>query len=1319
MRTYCGAAAACLAAAAAVATETENLNFSFLPAGRVVVDGKADDWDLSAGVFACGDAENAREKFAVWIHGMYDAEKLYLLARWVDPTPMNNPGSVKGDYGFRGDCLQFRIVTAPDVTGPGVSAMNRSRTEKDPEGVRVSHWDCWSDRDGLDALGGSYGVAFKEGGPGGVKEGGGAQAFLRNADGSGYAQELAIPWKFLTKEGVAPKTGDKLVFTVEPNFTVGQGGRLTIKDIFKPGVAIDRVFTFSGPSAWGYATLEAKGNLPPRPVRLADGREFPVKLENGVPVVDWTGLIKSREPQGFKAVRFALPEDGYVSLNLFDADGAVVRQLLAAAFYTKGEHEVEWDGLTTMSVRKPGELVKPGAYTWRGLWHKGIGLKLRGWACAVGGPWDGMGGDHGDPVSVAADGEKVYLGWAGGEGGRPLVAMAPDGTPRWSNIRGGIAGANLVASDGKTVYVFNPYGQYSSVAVYRLGARDGGYTEWSAKKNTDYLLKDLWAAAGGPETNNVPHPSALAAGGGRVFVAFGGLDAVLVLDAATGNVVKTLGVENPGAMHTADGTTLHVLSRARDLLAVDVEAGAVRRGVTVELKGKEWAWGLAVDKAGRFYVGIRDGAEQVYVYSAEGRLETKIGKAGGRVKAGPWEPERLGPVGGLAMDGKGQLWVAETDGTPKRFSVWNPETGELVREVFGPSSYGAIGGCVNPADPDVMVGQGCEWRLDPATGKARCTGVITREGMGASRFGFGPDGKRLYLAVTPGFLHGEYPVRIFERLGEGQYALRSVLSPHKWQKEGEKGKSLGLRAWADENGDGQEQDAEVKTFDVALGGWIQGWYLSMAPDLAFYGGNYPIRVTGWTKCGAPRYDLTGVAPITEAANIRYRGGMGAQKGHGSTDGRFMLFNGSYGDDHSTVDCYEIGTGPSRGSGQGRKRWAYPSNFTGVHGSHRACGPEVGMIRGAYDIVGTAKLPAPAGNVWVIPTNKGEWHMLTEDGYYLSRLFQGDPMRVAWPEKAVPGAILDECPPGAGEEAFGGSISQGPDPSAGSGQGGKVYVQAGHTAFWNLEVTGLETVQALPSKGSVELTEADVKTAQQWRERYLQDETGKKLLAVKRKTVAFTGDLRKDFEGAAQAGYAKADATAVRTALAWDDQKLYAGWEVRDDTPWKNGTDAPEFLYARGDTVDLQLGTDPKAAKDRKDGAAGDVRLSIGPFQGQPIVMAYRKVAKDKKPKTFSSGVVKAYEMDSVAPVVAAEVKVTVDEVNKRYVVEAAIPWAELGGAPATGTTWSGDFGVTHGDKAKADTVLRTYWNNQSTGLVSDEVFELQMSPANWGELKFE
>lgn len=107
--------ATAVGASRASATETENLGIRILPVpGKVAVDGKTEDWDLSGGVFVCGDAENLRDKMAVWIHAMYDAENLYILARWIDETPMSHPGSIAGDQGFAGDCLQLRIILEPE-----------------------------------------------------------------------------------------------------------------------------------------------------------------------------------------------------------------------------------------------------------------------------------------------------------------------------------------------------------------------------------------------------------------------------------------------------------------------------------------------------------------------------------------------------------------------------------------------------------------------------------------------------------------------------------------------------------------------------------------------------------------------------------------------------------------------------------------------------------------------------------------------------------------------------------------------------------------------------------------------------------------------------------------------------------------------------------------------------------------------------------------------------------------------------------------------------------------------------------------------------
>src|SRR3954470_17049551 len=108
------------------------------------------------------------------------------------------------------------------------------------------------------------------------------------------------------------------------------------------------------------------------------------------------------------------------------------------------------------------------------------------------------------------------------------------------------------------------------------------------------------------------------------------------------------------------------------------------------------------------------------------------------------------------------------------------------------------------------------------------------------------------------------------------------------------------------------------------------------------------------------------------------------------------------------------------------------------------------------------------------------------------------------------------------------------------------------------------------------------------------------------------------------------------------------------------------MYTRGDSVDLQLGTDAAAPKDRKEAALGDLRVSIGPFQGKPTVVVYRKVAADKHPKSFSSGVEKGYTMESVVVLDDAKVQVKVAPGGKRYVVEAALPLSALGFKPAAG-----------------------------------------------------
>jgi len=221
---------------------------------------------------------------------------------------------------------------------------------------------------------------------------------------------------------------------------------------------------------------------------------------------------------------------------------------------------------------------------------------------------------------------------------------------------------------------------------------------------------------------------------------------------------------------------------------------------------------------------------------------------------------------------------------------------------------------------------------------------------------------------------------------------------------------------------------------------------------------------------------------------------------------------------------------------------------------------------------------------------------------------------------------------------------------------------------------------------------------------------------------FTGDLGRDFGDAQRLAYQRQPNASVASVAAWDDTHLYLGWDVKDSTPWVNGADVPEYMYTCGDTVDFQIALSPNADRKRGEAVAGDVRLSIGSstaLGGTATAVLFRPVAPDRKgenSRSFSSGVVKDYMVDSVELIKDARIEVRKSQ--NGYLVEAAIPLAALGLQLKPGFATTGDFGATHGNEGK-QTTLRTFWSNQSTGIVDDDVFELKLQPGNWGELRFE
>jgi len=154
----------------------------------------------------------------------------------------------------------------------------------------------------------------------------------------------------------------------------------------------------------------------------------------------------------------------------------------------------------------------------------------------------------------------------------------------------------------------------------------------------------------------------------------------------------TIFLKNPVAL-AASKEFLFAISTNK-LVELDTAAGNVRREIAT-LEGRPS--GLAVSEDGSFYVS--DAAVHgVRVLDKAGKQIRVIGAPGG-VKDGAYDPKQLHNPAGLTLAPDGHLWVTESERwKPKRLAAFDANTGEMWKEFFGPTAYGASNSGFDPAD---------------------------------------------------------------------------------------------------------------------------------------------------------------------------------------------------------------------------------------------------------------------------------------------------------------------------------------------------------------------------------------------------------------------------------------------------------------------------------------------------------------------------------------------------------------------------------------------------------------------------------------------
>jgi hypothetical protein len=1093
------------------------------------------------------------------------------------------------------------------------------------------------------------------------------------------------------------------------------------------------------------------------------------------------GTADSRRPPPGAAlhapipVRFTLDAPGYVTLVIESADGRRVRNLVSEQPFPAGANTTWWDASDDLArdvdaarhgvYHIPTQLVAPGTYRVRGLYHPGIDLRYEFAVYNAGNPaWstaDHTGGwltNHTPPSSalfVPADKAPggrplVYLGSYVSEGGDGLAWVDLEGHKQggvgW--VGGAWTGAPYLARDAGSQAVEGVY-------VYVGSAWEGELRLTAVTRAGDKAVVK-YALPGGKDASVL---TGLAIHDGRLVCSLPKQKELLLVDAKAGKLLGAAPLGDPrGLAFDGQGRLLALVGKqlhryrlpARGLSQFSsarppgqAENGTVPVSVQQRLPAPEVlvAAGLddpqhvALDAQGNLYVSDRGNSHQVKVFDPAGKPLRVIGNPGAP-KAGPYDPLHMNNPNGLTIDGNGHLWVAETDFQPKRVSVWTLD-GRLVRAFYGPSEYGG-GGRLDPVDKTRFYYHGMEFQLDWRRGVDRLVRVFFRPGPGELGLpgGFGVDGQPempLYRETPSGvrrYFTNCYnsnptngaslvmlwldrqavavPVAALGRANDWSLLKSAAFKPRLPAgvelRNGAWSADM-MFAWSDHNGDGQVQPEEVTFLKASSGG------CTVMPDLSVVVSRVDSRAVrcvpqGFTAEGVPLYDLAAAETLVE----------GAQAPTSSGGDQALVDPGGW--TILTVAPKPFAPQSLGGAYRGQPRWSYPDLWPGLHASHESPAPDrPGELIGTTRLLGGLVAPraGQAGPIWAVNGNQGNIYLFTADGLFVAELFHDVRRGRSWAmPTAQRGMRLNDLT--LHDENFWPSITQTAD--------GEVYlVDGARTSL--VRVEGLERIRRL-AETSLRVSPQDLQSAREYLvqgELQRQREQGRPTLRVPLRKVAPTVDGKlDDWAGAAWATIDKSGVAAffdsnskpynVSATVAVAGDRLYAAFRTGDANLLQNSGETPLAPFKSGGGLDLMLGADPHADDARQNPAPGDLRLLVTLIGGKPRGLVYRPVVPGTNQAVPFSSPWRTVTIDRVDDV-SDQLRFAASDGN----YELSIPLAVLGLKPAPAQAIRADLGVLRGNGFQ--TLHRVYWSNKATGITSDVPSEAALAPSLWGRWVFQ
>jgi hypothetical protein len=1226
-------------------------------------------------------SDSLAPRFTASLALAYDDAALYVAAHVVDDSPLVNQHDplVDPERGWSGDALQIRMSTDPSLPWP-LQASGFDRQGALYRSERIVHLTLWEFTGRHEpVLMIEYGMDFHgrrvlRGNESGV-------AFTKDRDNQGYTLEARIPWSVLNAAGSKPKAGDRLAFVAKPIWGDRTG---TSAALSFPDIVARAGFDYQDAATWGYAQfMDARSPELSRTQSSAPARrEKPLRLS--IPVAD--------------------PSATWISAGIFEEHGLLVRTLppVKREVSKSPTQDIDWDGLDD-----DGRPLPAGHYVIKFVARGDIGQRLVTSLHNAGNPsWrteDGSGawgGEHGNPIAVAADGGQVYLGWELGEAGSSVIAVDPAlptrgvakhiGAKHWgapSVLEVGVE-VSAVATDGHHVFV----------------AQDGKrFADRPNATATNVAAVVLWnAATGRPETfafgprtlvvsrwnGTGRNLTSIAVRGQSLYAARNKEDLVTRFDWTTGVEIESFKVTAPtGIALTPEGDLL-VLSGS-DLVKID----ATRKSRSVLVSNLSRPTSLAVTADGRICVALQGAAMQVMVFDATGKPLGSIGRRGGRPVEGIYDASGMLNPAAIAIDSQGHLWVAENDATPRRFSVWTLD-GHLVADLLGPGHYATMGG-VDPANPRRINVQNTLFDVDYDTGQwnvlstlihPRTDGVTPTTDFQFRHLDVRHVAGRTYVIQGGRQVETIYllddatliarPIAALGNLRTPAFVDMNALAFPPGQQEEAKRRLSDHWQWTDTNGDGHAQleeltDSSRSTWGLYWGSWL-GDDLSIWSATMYGSGDvYRIPVASWLPNGAPVYP----EPGKQAALFKAYGSVisSVMPGAGG-DGVYVLEKAKAAQDSGSrweaVSKYDL---------SGKRLWSYRPTWTEF--ALEAPLPQPGLVIGAFKFIGEAKLD---NGLKVIGVNGyyGQFNLLTSEGLWVAALGKDSRTGPAADENAV------WC------ENFSGTLFRNRD-------NGKVYLMGGETDLRIWEVTGLDSMKK--AEQPFDLRPEDVQAAVATLPAATAPAT--KRIRARSFTPVIDGEPQ-EWSFDAGTPIDGGEGRSGRIHVAYDQRNLYIMASVDDASPWANAGSDYGLLFTSGDSINLMLST-PEAT-----------RILIAPMNGETATVIYRSDShgKAKEARTFSSP---TGSVEFAAVTLSRTSKAAVSRQAGHYVVEASIPLSEIGIHPVPGTVLRGDVGIVFSDASGRKGVRRSFYYDHDTAIINDIPSEARLAPSRWGDITFE